>query len=47
MRFRPLLTVALSLALIAVGITGCGQKGPLVLPKSQVFAPTSAPTSVR
>ena len=41
MRFRPLLIVALSLALIAVGITGCGQKGPLVLPKSQVTSSTS------
>ncbi len=42
MRYRSLLPVALSLALIAVSIAGCGQKGPLVLPKSQVTSPTSA-----
>ncbi len=41
MRFRPLVTVALSLAVIAVGLAGCGQKGPLVLPKSQATSPTS------
>ena len=42
MRFRSLLPVALSLALIAASIAGCGQKGPLVLPKSQVISPASA-----
>ena len=36
MRFRPLITVVLSLAIVAIGLAGCGQKGPLVLPKAQV-----------
>ena len=41
MRFRSIITFVLSLALIAVSLAGCGQKGPLVLPKSQVTSPTS------
>ena len=40
MRFRPLIPLALSLALTAVSLAGCGQKGPLVLPKAQVTSPT-------
>ena len=42
MRFRSLFPLALSLAFIAASLTGCGQKGPLVLPKSQVTLATSA-----
>lgn len=41
MRIRPLAIVALSFAIIAFGLAGCGQKGPLVLPKSQVTSPTT------
>ncbi len=41
MRFRSLITFASSVALMAAGLAGCGQKGPLVLPKSQVASPTS------
>ena len=42
MRIRSLTTLAVSLALIAVSLAGCGQKGPLVLPKSQLTTATSA-----
>ncbi len=41
MRFRSLAIAALSLTLIVASLAGCGQKGPLVLPKSQVTAPGS------
>ena len=41
MRFRSPITFALILAAIAVSLAGCGQKGPLVLPKSQVTSRTS------
>ena len=42
MRFRSVITLALSLAALAIGLAGCGQKGPLVLPKAQVTSPASA-----
>ena len=42
MRFRSLFSLALGLVLIAASLTGCGQKGPLVLPKSQVTSAASA-----
>ena len=34
MRFRSLATVILSIAIMLFGLAGCGQKGPLVLPKA-------------
>ena len=43
MRFRHLLITLFLVAQAAVGITGCGQKGPLVPPKaSTVLAVASA-----
>jgi predicted small lipoprotein YifL len=44
MRIRPLVVFAFNLAaiaLVAFGLAGCGQKGPLVLPKSQAASASS------
>jgi predicted small lipoprotein YifL len=42
MRFRSLRAVVLGVAVLAVGLAGCGQKGPLVLPKAQFTTATHA-----
>jgi len=43
MRFRRLFTASLLAALVAVGIAGCGQKGPLVPPKASAVATIATP----
>ena len=35
---RAIATFALVLALLAIGLSGCGQKGPLVPPKASFFS---------
>jgi predicted small lipoprotein YifL len=40
MRIRTLAAVIVSLVFVLVSLAGCGQKGPLVLPKSLTAATT-------
>jgi predicted small lipoprotein YifL len=47
MRFRSLTAFVAALVLIGFGLTGCGQKGPLVPPKAQLSAAPIAVLATR
>ena len=36
MRFRSFAVLVVALVVVGFGLSGCGQKGPLVLPKAQL-----------